>query len=226
MSPRSSRAGAPWPSSRPSVRGPAAGPGRGASGGAGLVDLRPAGPRLRRRRGTVFAHRPPRHQDCAPHGTTVRQRQPRPAQRRGRRLPADRRLPQAGDARAPQGPRALSRLGIAGSFFLAVGILLLLIGILRLLQTETGRALTGDWSWVPYWWSVVLGIAVVGVAAWRITAGTRPSRSCPVGPPGTRRPDATDRIDRREQLMAATTTRQGATGGSSPGTICRPPTPR
>jgi hypothetical protein len=62
-------------------------------------------------------------------------------------------------------------MGIAGSFFLAVGILLVLIGILRLLQTETGSALTGDWSWVPYAVVVVLGIVVIAVAAWRITAG-------------------------------------------------------
>ncbi|MGA2472068.1 MAG: hypothetical protein ABSG39_01060 [Acidimicrobiales bacterium] len=62
-------------------------------------------------------------------------------------------------------------MGIAGSFFLAGGILLILIGILRLLQTETGTALSGDWSWVPYAAVVLLGIAVIGVAAWRITAG-------------------------------------------------------
>ncbi len=62
-------------------------------------------------------------------------------------------------------------MGIAGSFFMAGGLLLILIGVLRLLQTETGTALTGDWSWVPYAVVVVLGIAVIGVAAWRITAG-------------------------------------------------------
>ncbi len=62
-------------------------------------------------------------------------------------------------------------MGIAGSCFLAGGILLILIGVLRLLQTETGTALTGDWSWVPYAVVVVLGIAVVGLAAWRVTAG-------------------------------------------------------
>jgi len=62
-------------------------------------------------------------------------------------------------------------MGIAGSFCLAFGILLTLLGVLRLLQTETGTALTGDWSWVPYAVVVVLGIAVIGVAAWRITAG-------------------------------------------------------
>jgi hypothetical protein len=62
-------------------------------------------------------------------------------------------------------------MGIAGSFFLAFGILLILLGVLRLLQTETGTALTGDWSWVPYAAVVVLGLAVIGVAVWRITAG-------------------------------------------------------
>ena len=62
-------------------------------------------------------------------------------------------------------------MGIAGSFFLAFGLLLILLGVLRLLQTETGTALTGDWSWVPYAVVVVLGIAVIGVAAWRIQAG-------------------------------------------------------
>jgi hypothetical protein len=62
-------------------------------------------------------------------------------------------------------------MGIAGSFFLAGGILLVLIGVLRLLQTETGTALTGNWSWVPYVVVMVLGIIVIGVAAWRITAG-------------------------------------------------------
>jgi hypothetical protein len=62
-------------------------------------------------------------------------------------------------------------MGIAGSFFLAGGILLVLIGILRLLQTETGTALTGDWSWVPYLSVMLLGIGVIVIAVWRITAG-------------------------------------------------------
>jgi hypothetical protein len=62
-------------------------------------------------------------------------------------------------------------MGIAGSVFLAFGILLVLVGILRLLQTETGSALTGDMSWVPYAVVVLLGILVIAVAVWRVTAG-------------------------------------------------------
>jgi hypothetical protein len=61
--------------------------------------------------------------------------------------------------------------GLAGSIAIAIGLLLLLIGVLRLLQDETGTSLTGNWSWVPYFVVSVLGLAVVGVAAWRITAG-------------------------------------------------------
>ena len=78
-------------------------------------------------------------------------------------------------------------MGIAGSFFLAGGILLILVGVLRLLQTETGTALTGDWSWVPYAVVIVLGLVVIGVAVWRITAG-----------PGRQRlPEAVARRDAR-----------------------------
>ena len=62
-------------------------------------------------------------------------------------------------------------MGIAASFFAAFGILLILLGVLRLLQTETGTALHGDWSWVPYAVVIVLGLMVIGVAVWRITAG-------------------------------------------------------
>jgi hypothetical protein len=61
--------------------------------------------------------------------------------------------------------------GLLGSVLIAVGILLALVGILRLLQTETGTALTGNWSWVPYFAVGILGVGVAGVAGWRITAG-------------------------------------------------------
>ena len=61
--------------------------------------------------------------------------------------------------------------GLTGSLLIAVGVLLALLGILRLLQAETGTALTGDWSWVPYFAVALLGVAVAALAGWRITAG-------------------------------------------------------
>lgn len=61
--------------------------------------------------------------------------------------------------------------GLAGSFAIAVGVLLGLVGVLRLLQDETGTHLAGDWSWVPYFVVSAVGAAVAGLAAWRITAG-------------------------------------------------------
>jgi hypothetical protein len=75
--------------------------------------------------------------------------------------------------------------GLTGSLAIAVGILLVLVGILRLLQSETGTALTGDWSWVPYFAVSLLGIGVAGVAGWRITAGPGRRKQ-----PGTRKDSA------------------------------------
>ena len=69
--------------------------------------------------------------------------------------------------------------GLTGSFAIAVGILLVLVGILRLLQDETGTALTGDWSWVPYFAVASLGVGVAIVAAWRITAGPGTGEATP-----------------------------------------------
>ena len=42
--------------------------------------------------------------------------------------------------------------GLICAFRLAIGlgVSLLLLGGLRLLQTETGDAFEGNWSWVPY----------------------------------------------------------------------------
>ena len=61
--------------------------------------------------------------------------------------------------------------GVAATLLWSVGAILLLVGLLRLLQTQTGSALTGNWSWVPYLVVSVLGIGVVAIAVWRITAG-------------------------------------------------------
>ncbi|GMU79501.1 MAG: hypothetical protein AMXMBFR46_22920 [Acidimicrobiia bacterium] len=64
--------------------------------------------------------------------------------------------------------KALGRylaFGVAGSLLMGTGVLLLALGCLRLLQTETGDTFTGDWSWVPY--VIVFAALVLGAAlAW------------------------------------------------------------
>jgi hypothetical protein len=67
--------------------------------------------------------------------------------------------------------------GLVGSIAIAVGVLLLLVGVLRILQGETGTALTGHWSWVPYFSVGLIGIVVAAVAGWRITAGPGRART-------------------------------------------------
>ncbi len=60
--------------------------------------------------------------------------------------------------------------GIAGSIAVAAGVVLLLIGVLRILQTETG-AFHGNLSWVPYLIVLALAGVVIGLAGWRIVSG-------------------------------------------------------
>jgi hypothetical protein len=59
--------------------------------------------------------------------------------------------------------------GVAGSLLLSIGLVLLLLGGLRALQTETGTTFDGSWSWAPYLIAlagaaVVLGLVGRGMA--------------------------------------------------------------
>ena len=58
--------------------------------------------------------------------------------------------------------------GLGGAFCLGLGTLLLGVALLRVLQTETGDAFDGNWSWVPYLIVLVVSVAVVGIALSRI----------------------------------------------------------
>ena len=60
--------------------------------------------------------------------------------------------------------------GLGGVFLLALGFILLLIGLLRLLQTETD-AFDGNWSFVPYVIVVLVGAIIAGLYASRISKG-------------------------------------------------------
>lgn len=52
--------------------------------------------------------------------------------------------------------------GGAAATLLGIGTVLLLLGVLRVLQTETGAAFAGTWSWVPYPITAIIGLVVVG----------------------------------------------------------------
>jgi hypothetical protein len=58
--------------------------------------------------------------------------------------------------------------GLAGALCIGLGIILLAVGILRLLQTETDSTFTGSLSWIPYLIVVVLLAVVAGLFAMRI----------------------------------------------------------
>jgi hypothetical protein len=52
--------------------------------------------------------------------------------------------------------------GVAGSLLMGTGVILWSLGLLRLLQTQTGGTFDGDWSWVPY--LIVFAALVIGAA--------------------------------------------------------------
>lgn len=62
-------------------------------------------------------------------------------------------------------------LGAAGSLFLGLGLVLVLLGVLRVLQTETG-AFDGAFSWVPYVIVLILCVVASVVALSRVKKAT------------------------------------------------------
>ncbi len=55
--------------------------------------------------------------------------------------------------------------GGAAAVTLGIGLVLLLVGLLRALQSETGSVFAGEWSWAPYFLTVIAGAAALGMAA-------------------------------------------------------------
>ena len=60
-------------------------------------------------------------------------------------------------------------MGVLGSVALVVGLTLLLLSLLRALQTETGSTFTGNLSWIPYVIAVVALSAVLTVVLRQVT---------------------------------------------------------
>jgi hypothetical protein len=57
--------------------------------------------------------------------------------------------------------------GVAGVLALSFGIIIVLVGILRLLQTEVS-AFQDNWSWVPYVITLAIAVIVIAVALSRV----------------------------------------------------------
>ena len=62
--------------------------------------------------------------------------------------------------------------GIAGSLLLGLGAVLIGVGGLRALQTETGETFAGDWSWAPYL-IVFVALLLCGAITWKARSGWR-----------------------------------------------------
>ena len=58
--------------------------------------------------------------------------------------------------------------GVGGSVVLEFGSILLLLSLLRALQTETGTTFTGNLSWIPYLIVVSVAAILVGLMVWRV----------------------------------------------------------
>ena len=70
--------------------------------------------------------------------------------------------------------------GLGGVLCLGIGTISLLVGVLRVLQTETS-VFEGNWSFVPYVIDLVLAVLVVVVAVSRIKKVDLPDVELPEG---------------------------------------------
>jgi amino acid transporter len=59
--------------------------------------------------------------------------------------------------------------GLAGAVLLGTGVILLALSALRALQTQTGDAFDGNWSWAPYLIVLVGAAFVMALAISRIS---------------------------------------------------------
>ena len=63
--------------------------------------------------------------------------------------------------------------GVVGSVLLGIGVVLLGVGLLRALQTETGDTFDGGWSWAPYVLTLLACAVVAGLAGMGATRRRR-----------------------------------------------------
>jgi hypothetical protein len=74
-----------------------------------------------------------------------------------------------------RGMARFAGFGIAGALLVGMGVAFMSIGMLRGLQSLSGWAVHGNWSWVPYI-AVVIALVLLASGIWIIKA-KRPGRS-------------------------------------------------
>lgn len=62
--------------------------------------------------------------------------------------------------------------GVGGAFAFGLGLVLVLLGLLRLLQVEWERSASGSLSWLAYVVTLVVTLALLALAIWRIKQST------------------------------------------------------
>ena len=62
--------------------------------------------------------------------------------------------------------------GAAGAFVLGLGLLIMLLGVLRLFQFEFDRLATGAWSWAAYGLVLLITVGLLGLVLQRIKKST------------------------------------------------------
>ena len=62
--------------------------------------------------------------------------------------------------------------GAAGAFCLGLGLVIVLLGVLRLTEEEWDRASTGSWSWLAYLITLIVAVALLVVTLLRIKKST------------------------------------------------------
>lgn len=66
--------------------------------------------------------------------------------------------------------------GIMGSVLLAAGLVLLVLAVLRALQTEASDTFDGDWTFAPYLLTLIICVVVAALAGRAIGAAKRRTR--------------------------------------------------
>jgi hypothetical protein len=68
-------------------------------------------------------------------------------------------------------------IALGGALVFAIGGVIVLVGVLRVVQGETGRVFSHTWAFVPYLITAVVGLGMIGAAALAAIHSLSPSRA-------------------------------------------------